>query len=93
MPTYIPTQMLQVDNNGGDHFAIFFLNYDNTVTNTIDVDEHVVDAAVVYGTTSATKPTVTVSQNGSSSTVALASGGTNGNLAIVVRYVGGGSSL
>lgn len=93
MATFIPTKQIQVDDRGGSHFIIFFLNYDSSIANAIDVDEHVVDAAVVYPTTGATKPAVTVSQNGSSSSVSLAAGGTSGNLAVVVRYAAGGASL
>ena len=93
MATFIPTQMVQVDDRGGNHYALFTLNYDSSIANAIDVDEHVVDAAVVYGTLSPTKPAVTVTQNAGSSSVSLAAGGTSGELVIVVRYTGGGGSL
>lgn len=92
MATYIPLKMQTFDDRGGNHFALYWLQYDSTISTVVEVDEHIVDAAVLYGELSQTKPTVTVSQNGSSSSITL-SGGTSGEVCIVGRFSGGGASL
>jgi len=85
MPTFIPLKSLTFDDRAGNHFVAHYLTYDATVSTVIDTAEGLVDAAVLYGTTGATKPTLTVSQV--NSTVTLASGD-SGALCVVTRHVG-----
>ena len=85
MATFIPLKSLTFDDRAGNHFVLHYLTYDPSVSTVIDTAEGLVDAAVLYGTTGATKPTVTVSQ--ANSTVTLAAGD-SGALVIVTRHVG-----
>jgi uncharacterized membrane protein YdcZ (DUF606 family) len=85
MATFIPLKSHTTDDRAGNHYVLHTLSYDPNVATSIDTAEGLVDAAVLYGTTGQSKPTLTVSQ--ANQTVALA-GGTAGSLVVVTRHVG-----
>jgi len=87
MATFIPLKQQQIDDKAGNVFFLHWLTLDNSTETVIATPPGLVDAAVLYGSTDQSKPTVTVSQ--SNKTVTLTVGtGTNGEICIVTRHVG-----
>jgi hypothetical protein len=89
MATLVPSSHQIVDDGSGSHFMIARVTH-NGGTNVIYTPDGLVSAGCLPGTTTATAPTVTISQ--SSKYVQIA-GGSSGVVYVISRHVGSAAAI
>ena len=89
MATLIPTNCRIVEDGTGNHFQVCRVQHDGG-TNVVDTPDGLVSAGALPGTTTATAPTVTVSQANKQVTIA---GGSSGVIYVISRHVGSAAGI
>lgn len=89
MATLVPTNCRIVEDGTGNHFQIARITHDGG-SNVIDTPDGLVSAGALPGSTTATTPTITVSQTNKQVTIA---GGSVGIMYVVSRHIGSAAGI